>query len=128
MFEHMESVRLAEKEYPIKCDINVLIEIQEQFQTLNNFEMQITGVEIVKDENGSAVMNNEGKMLFKRVEPSIKAISKILPCMLKEAADAGENIDLKEALSAIQNAQFELYETACKIHTEYSKCFERKNV
>ena len=46
MFEHSEMVILAGKEYPIKCDINVLIEIQEQFDTVSNFEMLIAGVKI----------------------------------------------------------------------------------
>ena len=46
MFEHTEKVVLAGKEYPIRCDINVLAEIQEQFDTISNFEMLLTGAKM----------------------------------------------------------------------------------
>ena len=56
MIEHNEIVKLADKEYPIRCDINVLIEIQEQFGNLTEFEMQIAGIKIVKNTDGSIIL------------------------------------------------------------------------
>lgn len=125
MFEHTEKVVLAGKEYPIRCDINVLAEIQEQFDTISNFEMLLTGVKIRKDKEGNALLDHENKIMFDRCDPSVRAIAAILPCMLKEAC--GSN-DLNEALDAVKNAKFGLYETALQMHKELDKCFERKNV
>lgn len=124
MFEHTEKAMLAGKEYPIRCDINVLAEIQEQFETISNFEMLLTGVKIRKDGNGNALLNQDGKIMFDRCDPSVRAIAAILPCMLKEAC-SGTGLD--EALDAVKNARFELYDTALQMYKELEKCFERKN-
>lgn len=124
MFEHTEKVVLAGKEYPIRCDINVLAEIQDQFDTIPNFEMLLTGVKIRKDKDGNALLDHDNKILFDRCDPSVRAIAAILPCMLREACGG----DLSEALDAVMNARFDLYETALQMHKELDKCFERKNV
>ncbi|MEZ3446196.1 MAG: hypothetical protein K1W30_13875 [Lachnospiraceae bacterium] len=125
MFEHAEKVVLAGKEYPIRCDINVLAEIQDQFDTIPNFEMLLTGVKIRKDKDGNALLDHDNKILFDRCDPSVRAIAAILPCMLREACGGG---DLSEALDAVANARFDLYGTALQMHKELDKCFERKNV
>lgn len=127
MFEHSEMVILAGKEYPIRCDINVLIEIQEQFETVSNFEMLMVGVKTVKDEDGNVITGEDGKILFQRCDPSLKAIAAILPCMLSEGFGGRHKEELNEALDAVQNAKFDLYDTAMQMNKELSKCFERKN-
>ena len=126
MFEHSETVILDGKEYPIRCDINVLVEIQEQYGNLNEFEMRIAGLRITKNHDGSVITDKDNKVVFERTEPSIKAIRDSLPYMLKEAAE-GKVTEIVEALEAVKYAKFDLYDTALKIHTEYAKCFERKN-
>lgn len=128
MFEHTEMIRLAGKEYPIRCDLSVLIEIQEKFETVSNFEMLIAGVKISKDEEGNALTDENGKVLFERRDPSLRAIAEILPCMLSEAHGNRKNQELERALDAVKNAKFDLYETALQMNKELSKCFERKNV
>lgn len=128
MFEHTETVILAGKKYSIRCNINVLIEIQEQFNTVSNFEMLITGVKIAKDENGDVMSDPDGKIMFERCDPSLRAIAAILPCMIAEAGGNSRRKELDEALDAIQNAKFDLYDTALQMSKELTKCFERKNV
>lgn len=125
MYEHSEIVVLAGKKYPIRCDINVLAEIQEQFGTVSNFEMLLAGVKVAKDENGDVMLDDKKKIIFERCDPSIRAVAAILPCML---AEASENTSLNEALDAVENARFELYGTVAQMHKELDKCFERKNV
>ncbi len=125
MFEHTEKVILAGKEYPIRCDINVLAEVQERFETVSNFGMLLAGVKVAKDKNGDAILDSDGKVQFERCDPSIRAIAAILPCMLTEASSGNE---LEEALDAVKNARFDLYEIAVQMHKELDKCFERKNV
>lgn len=124
MYEHSETVVLAGKNYPIRCDINVLAEIQEQFGTISNFGMLIAGLRIAKDKNGNVAMDGDNKIMFERCDPSVRAIAAILPCMLRETCSGSE---LDEALDAVRNAKFELYETAVQMHKELDKCFERKN-
>lgn len=127
MTGQMKTVTLAGKEYPIRCNINVLMEIQEQFDTIPNFEMMITGVKLVQDADGNAVQDADGKLMFKRCDPSLRAVAAILPCMLAEAAGSSRKRELDEALDAIQYAKFDLYDTAFRMNKELSKCFERKN-
>lgn len=131
MYGNMGTVTLGGKKYPVKCDINVLIEIQEQFDGLNNFEMLLTGFRLVKDPDGSAAMDGDGKPLFEVKEPSLRAIRVVLPHMLREAAAALKDtdpVDLSEAYGAIEAVQFDLIDTANTLHNEFSRCFERKNV
>ncbi len=131
MYGHMEYVTLGGKEYPIKCDIDVLIEIQEQFDGLNNFEMLLGGFKIVKNPDGSTMLDKDGMPTLKVTEPSVRAVRGALPNMLKEAAlllKDTDPIDLSETDDAIKNVQFNLVRTAAAMHREFSRCFERKNV
>lgn len=131
MYEHLETVMLGGKEYPIKCDIDVLIEIQEQFDGLNAFEMLICGFKTVNHADGSIVLDDKGMPLLERTEPSVRAIRTALPYMLQEAAAALKDInpiDLSETAEAIKNVQFDMIKTARAMYQEFNKCFERKNV
>lgn len=122
-----KTVVLAGKEYPIRCNINVLMEIQEQFDTVANFEMAITGLKLAQDADGNSITDGDGNLMFKRCDPSLRAIVAILPSMLTEAAGNSREPELNEALEAIQNAEFDLYDTALRMSEELSKCFARKN-
>ena len=123
-----ETVVLAGKEYPVRCNINVLIEVQEQFASLSEFEALIAGIRICKDTDGEILYDEDGKIKFERTEPSLKAIKKILPYMLKEGAAAADmQTDIKAAVTALENVSFNMYEVAVAMHNEYTKCFERKN-
>ena len=124
MFEHSETVTLAGKEYSIRCDINVLIEIQDILGSLTDFEMKIAGLRTARKQDGTVMMNEKNEIIFDRVEPSLKTIRDFLPFMLQEA---NQDTDLTEAMDAITNVRFNLYDVAVKMHNEYSKCFERKN-
>lgn len=131
MYEHMEIVTLGGKEYPIKCDIDVLIEIQEQFDGLNAFEMLLGGFRTVNHPDGSVMLDDKGVPILERTEPSLRAIREALPYMLKEAALTLKDIkpiDLSEADEAIKNARFDMIDTAKAMYHEFNKCFERKNV
>lgn len=86
MFEHTEKVVLAGKEYPIRCDINVLAEIQDQFDTIPNFEMLLTGVKIRKDKDGNALLDHDNKILFDRCDPSGRSRQSCPVCSGRRAA------------------------------------------
>ena len=131
MFEHMETVMLDGKDYSIKCDIDVLIEIQEQFDGLNAFEMLIGGFRAIKRADGSTELDDKGMPLLERTEPSVRAIRTVLPYMLQEAAIVLKDIkqvDLSKTDEAIKNMRFDMIKVASAIYREFNKCFERKNV
>jgi hypothetical protein len=123
MYEHNEEVTLAGVTHPIRCNINVLIEIQDRYDTLENFEMKLTGIDIVKDRDGRVVRDDKGNAKFTRREPSLRAVRDILPFMLSE----GGCDDYNTAVEAVRNMEFDRYQVAASMHKEYSKCFERKN-
>lgn len=130
MLDHMETVTLGGKEYPIKCDIDVLIEIQEKFDGLNDFEMLVCGFRVVRAPDGSVVMDGKGAPRLEITEPSLRAIRGALPYMLREAAVAlkeTDPVDLSGADEAIRKVQFDLTDVSKAMHREFSKCFERKN-
>lgn len=128
MYEHTEQVILGGVTYPIRCDINVLIEIQEQFESLERFELLLSGLEIVRNPDGRAVLDKEGRVRFRKGQPSYRAVAAILPYMLKEGeAVSGGKCDTAPALEAVEAAAFDLEGVVAAMHREYSKCFERKN-
>lgn len=124
MYEHTENVRLAGKTYKIRCDINVLAEIQEQLGSLQEFELNIAGLRIAENPDGTIMRDENNKIVFKRVDPSLKTIRDFLPMMLKEG---NPDTDIQDAIDAVMAAKFDLYEVSVQMHKEYSKCFERKN-
>ena len=124
MYEHTEMVRLAGKSYRIRCDINVLAEIQEQLGSMSEFELKIAGLRVAENPDGTVMMDDNNQIVFKRVDPSLKTIRDFLPLMLKEG---NPDTDIQDAIDAVMAAKFDLYEVAVQMHKEYSKCFERKN-
>lgn len=123
MYEHNEEVTLAGVTYPIRCNINVLIEIQDRYGALEDFEMKLAGIEIMKDKDGRPVRDDKGDIKFTRRQPSLRAVRDILPFMLSEAQCG----DYDTAVDAVRNMEFDHYGVAAAMHKEYSKCFERKN-
>jgi len=75
---------VGENRYPYIIDLNVLEALQEEFQTLQAFEREIVGLEIVRDEEGHTVFDEEGKPLFLTKEPSVKAVKRALILMIRE--------------------------------------------
>ena len=56
----MAGIRIGEKDYPMKMDLNVLEHIQEEYGSINQFERDILGIEYVKDENGKQLSTKAG--------------------------------------------------------------------
>jgi hypothetical protein len=130
MYEHNEEVILAGVAYPIRCNINVLIEIQDRYNTLDRFEAELTGIDVKRGADGRAVKDNDGKIQFIRRTPSLRAVRDILPFMLSEGIKGDSRLDsddYEKALAAVNNVVFDRYKVVLAMHKEYSKCFERKN-
>lgn len=129
--EKLSRLTIGGKSYPVKVDLNVLEVIQNEFGTINNFERDLLGIKIQTDDEGNIVYNSEGDPEMYLVEPSIKAITTILPLMVNEGLEiealqkgkAFEPVDAKLLIGSCDTA-FSLLSK--QIHAEYKKCFATK--
>lgn len=117
------TVKINNKTYPIKCNISVLMEIQDTYDSISVFEMDILGFKPVRNVDGSIMRDEEGKPILKKTEPRLKAIFDILPFMIKAGAE--KDIELPELSQEVIN--FDYIAVANAMHDAFSKCFERKN-
>lgn len=121
--EKLKVLVIGKKRYPIKMNNYVLEAIQEEYGTVNAFEKMLVGIEETETENGEVIR--------KRVEPSIKAINFVLPLMIKEGIrlDAfnkekyPDEIDDYEIISSVDISFWEL---ANILHEEMNRCFHSK--
>lgn len=123
--KELTKIKIAGEEYPVKLDINVLEEIQENYGSIYQFEREILGIKNVEyDEQGTVVkMENS--------EPSIKAIKMVLPLMINEGMKITADLENKEfnpvSAEMIYRECDVSYELLAKmIHAEFKKCFATK--
>lgn len=135
MYEKLNTVTIGKKKIPIKCDLAVLVRLQEEYGTLKNFEQKLIGMNQVLDDNGDPVYetNADGieSLKFKITEPSLSVISFCLPMMVnegrKQIEEQGEEYDFDYS-EAFNEADFSISELAVELHTEYRRCFDRKKL
>ena len=136
MYENLNTVTIGGHKLPIKCDFNILQILQENFGTLKQFEQKLLGLVPVLDKAGNQVYekdsNGEEVIKFRTTEPSLKAIALTLPMMINEgrqqAEAQGEDIEEFDYKQAIKEADFSIIDVAVELHTEYRRCFDRKQV
>ena len=86
------------REWPIYCDLNVLEEIQDRFQSISEFDRKIAGWEIVRDENGHIVKftKEEAELLGNGIEEGDAKVRKIMPRI--SAVKTGLYLMIREGL------------------------------
>lgn len=118
MVEKPIFITLAGKKVPLWCDIFVLNELQEEFESIGEFERKLLGVKEV----------GEGK--FIKTEPDMRAIMAALPVMIREGIrkmeSIGEPVDIKVD-DVLLNADMPFILLADHIHDAYKRCFVSKN-
>lgn len=112
-------------------DLNVLEHIQEEYGSINQFERDILGIELVKDEDGKQLYTKAGDCQMRIVEPSVKAIKAVLPMMINEGlaieADIrGERYVPVSEQEIFRSCQIPFGDLADMIHEEFARCFETK--
>lgn len=117
--------------YPLYCDLNVLGKAQKEFTSINQFERDLLGLEIMRDENGDPIINNEGIIVKTQGEPKIEAISFALQEMIKEGQKIEKRQDGTEPADITGEELVELcdigfQELSIKLHQEFNRCFESK--
>ncbi len=117
MVEKPIFITLAGKKVPLWCDIFVLNELQEEFESIGEFERKLLGVKEV----------GEGK--FIKTEPDMRAIMAALPVMIREGIrkmeSIGEPVDIKVD-DVLLNADMPFILLADHIHDAYKRCFVSK--
>lgn len=127
----MARIKIGQNDYPMKMDLNVLEYIQEEYGSINQFERDILGIELVKDEDGKQIYTKAGDCQMRIVEPSVKAIKAALPMMINEGlaieADIkGERYVPVSEQEIFRSCQIPFGDLADMIHEEFAKCFETK--
>lgn len=117
------TVKIGNKTYPIKCNIEVLMEIQDEYDSISLFEMDILGFKLAHNVDGSVKRDDDGKPVLKKTEPKLSTIYKILPIMLK----AGAKSDAEIPEISKDKINFDYIAVATAMHNEFERCFERKN-
>lgn len=79
-----ETIKIGDKELPIRIDYEVIEEIEESFDTLEKFQMELLGFEWKRNKDGSYEYDDEGKPQAVVTKPSMKALKFILPLMVNE--------------------------------------------
>lgn len=129
--EKMTYITVGNNKFPIKCDNLVLQQIQDEFGSVRAYEMSLLGLETVKDSEGKDKRDDEGKLIFNKVEPSIKSINFGLPLMVNEGLEIEaeqKHVEFKylEEKEVIRMIQLPYLQLADIMHKELARCFEQK--
>lgn len=127
----MSRIHIGEKDYPMKMDLNVLEHIQEEYGSINGFELDILGIAFVEDENGKRIYGEDGDPLMRFVEPSVKAIKTVLPLMINEglaieAEERGAEYTPVPESEIFRECSIPFEKLAQMIHDEFARCFATK--
>ena len=117
--------------YPLYCDLNVLGKAQEEFESINQFERDLGGLEIIRDDKGEPIYDNEGYIMKSQGEPKIKAVSFALRERIREGQKVEERQDGIEPAEItgeelIELCDIDYRELSFKLHQEFNRCFESK--
>ena len=120
--KELKRIRINGQEYPIRCNIRVLGEIQEVCGSLRDFEIRIRGLE-KQEENGEVSFQ-------KRKEPDYGLMAQIIPIMVNEgiceARRRGEDIAAITTQEILEGLEESPAQTAKALFDEYAACFTAK--
>ena len=127
---NMTRIKLSGKEYPIKCSNYVLEKIQESYDRIGKWERAILGLEPIMEDD-QPKKDAEGKIIYKKVDVSVKAINAALPEMIREGMDieAEENGEKTIRLTdkqIIRLVDMDYEKLGEIIHDEFKRCFYSK--
>ena len=127
----LNKIEINGTEYPIYCDLNVLDIIQGSFESVNEFERGILGLEPLRDKDGELMRDDTGALLQKSVEPKIKNIAFGLFVMIREGQriqkrDTGVDVPLIQKEDIMEGCRTSFIELSEIVRTEFNKCFQIK--
>ena len=132
----MKDIKLNEIEingtkYPIYCDLNVLDLIQENFESVNEFERGILGLVPLRDKDGELMRDETGALIQEQHEPKIKTVAFGLFVMIREGQrihkrETGEDVELIQKEDIMEGCRTSFIELAEIVREEFNKCFAIK--
>lgn len=147
MFEKLNEIELQGKKYPIKCDLLVLEEIQNEFASLNEFEKGLITVEKIeeeKDEIEEALEEELGerteedmerepgedakKIQYKVKFPDMKKVSAALFFMVNEGEEITAELEGRDPVKytrkeLARKVGESVIRVANQLHDEFYRCF-----
>lgn len=126
----LKRIMIGDKTYPFKIDLNVLEHIQNEYDTIQQFERELLGLRFKKDENGKQMYKN-GEPLMIKTETSIRAIKTVLPAAINEglAIEADEENRSYEKVTeefVIRECTIPYFVLGDMLHEEFKRCFATK--
>lgn len=127
----LNTITIGAKKYPLLCDLNALEQIQDEYGSVNVFEMELLGLKYVKDDDGKQLYNSNGTPQMEIIEPKMRAIKTALVAMINEglayqAYHKGTEYIEVDGADLIANCTIPYFELKDILHAEYKRCFETK--
>lgn len=133
MFEKLNYIELSGEKFPIWCGMEVLEQIQEKYEDISDFEKNLLGYKVKKDEKGSPKRDEKGEEIGYYGLPNIEMLNDALYWMVSaglEIEAEQEKGELKkiERKHLLRKVDISVSELTQKVHDEFMRCFTRKNV
>lgn len=123
-------VTIGGEEFPIYCDLYVLSQIQQRMD-INDFERGIIGAEIIRDENGEPIRDDDGRLKLRFGKYDIDALILGLTCMINEgliidAEQTGTEHEPIEEKYIARICDMPLIELSNLVHETFGRCLTAK--
>lgn len=121
----VDHVTLGDTTYPVYCDLRVLEQIQEEYESITAFERALLGQKIKYDEDGNPERLEDGSIVKEQTEASVHAMVKGLYLMIRE----GQRIEGEEELiteDEVYAMQLNTLLVKMVVHGLFMKCFTVK--
>jgi len=124
----MERIEIDGTSYPIRCDMNVLEEIQdERGISISQFEREMIGAVILRDSEGKPQINEDMTLKLVKGNPKIKTLMMALELFINE----GLAIEAEESGKALKQVTEREMRIKCDmspeelsriLHDEFARC------
>ena len=133
MFDELNYIELSGKRYPIKCDLLVLEKIQDAYGSIGKFEEGLITWEPEVDDEGNTKKDADGKTILHGKFPSVGAVNDALVWMASEGEAIVADQEKRKPRAIIRTeivreVDLPLIDLANKLHDEFYRCFNLKNV
>ncbi len=126
----LNRIMIGDIEYPLYCDLYVLSKIQDRM-SINQFERDILGAKILKDENGESIRDDDGSLKLVFDKYNIETILFGLNLMINEGLEIeseqeGKDFEPVTEKDIARSCTLPLEHISDIIHKEFNRCFEFK--
>ncbi len=124
----MERIEINGTSYPIRCDMNVLEEIQdERGISISQFEREMIGAVILRDEEGKPQINDDMTLKLIKGNPKIKTLMMALELFINEglaieAEEKGTKLKRVTESDLRRECDMSPEELSGILHKEFARC------